>query len=73
MAIGFLRSYSYVNWGMGSTGVETGESWGVEWFPRRMIEGRELELDARFEIAWVWGSTNTCAISTCSGSLWYEG
>ena len=47
---------------------DEGESWGVEWFPRRMMDGRALELDARFEIACVRGSTNTRAVST-SGSL----
>ena len=45
---------------------EEGESWGVEWFPRRIMEGRAEELDARLETACVRGSTNTSAVSTTS-------
>lgn len=64
--IGFLRSK--VNCGTGSavTKLGAGDSCGVEWFPSRIIDGRELELDARFEIACVRGSTYTCAVSTGS-------
>ena len=38
----------------------------MEWFPSRMMEGRALELEARFEMARVRGSTNTSATSTVS-------
>lgn len=66
--IGFLRSYVY--WGCGSCAdadrLDAGENCGVEWLPRRMIDGRALELEARFEIACVRGSTNTSAVSTDS-------
>ena len=38
----------------------------MEWLPKRMMDGRALELDARFEIACVRGSMNTSAVSTGS-------